>query len=290
MAAAVRPLVENRPLTPPSVEDRNPYKVEVECDLRPAMINDMEGVLQIYNNEIKYGIQTVDTELLTLADMKTVLEGCKRDYRPFIVAVKRELKFDPRCWPSEEIFMEYVRMKKAQPGAKEEEAKVLGFGLLTEYQAGLAGSWHGSGRYTARVHVYVDLDFRRKKLGTAILDRLLCLTSHNYVSKTGYDWVCPEDLDTYISRASLNTRVFRRLLIETKMLEKDPNFDWMKRFLEDTFCFWQMSKGSGVFDDLHRTQRGCDSAWYDAILWQHDACARNDMAAERVHGVPSQWK
>jgi GNAT superfamily N-acetyltransferase len=256
-------------------------KVEVDCVLRPAKVADMTGALEIYNHEVRHGTRAVDTQLLTVADFKKIFASCHVRNLPFIVAIQEEMQYDPSCWPSEEIYNDYIQMKKAQ-GQGPMAGQVLAFGFAFENQVGMAGAFETNSRYTAQLYFYVRHEYRQKKLGTAMLDRLLMITSCCHSAINGHNWLCPDDSKVYNSPAPFNRRRFRRIIIETFLKEHDPDYEWLKEFLYGRFRFHEMVR----LDCTRRTKRGPLSEWLDSVIWSHNAADKDTFGPEYECGIP----
>ncbi|ROT36052.1 hypothetical protein SODALDRAFT_328437 [Sodiomyces alkalinus F11] len=159
-----------------------PGKVEVDCVLRPAKPSDLRGIVDIYNWEIKRGIRAWDTELVDDEDFRRIGRTCRDAKLPFIVAVHRPVDLnDAGNWPSKEMWEEFRAWSAAsQMGGlqfKKREPTVIGFGFMQPYDSGFGRGKH-VGRLTMKLSVFVHHEYRRKHVGTAIIDRLLTHTSH----------------------------------------------------------------------------------------------------------------
>lgn len=91
----------DRYTAPPAVdkvidETPDPVRPEVtaDCILRPANWSDLEGIVNIYNDEIDRGLRAWDTEHVKTSDFNRIGEQCTRNQLPFIVAVHRRDKFN----------------------------------------------------------------------------------------------------------------------------------------------------------------------------------------------------
>ncbi|KAL2752889.1 hypothetical protein ACRALDRAFT_1072695 [Sodiomyces alcalophilus JCM 7366] len=244
--------VEGRLLLPPIPP---PRKVEVDCVLRPAKPSDLAGIVDIYNWEIKRGIRAWDTELVDEEDFRRIGRSCKDAKLPFIVAVGRPVDLnDPSNWPSKVMWEEFKAWTATSvvdpPQFKKREPTVIGFAFMQPYDRGFGLGRH-VGRTTVQLSVFVHHEYRRKHVGTALIDRLLTHILWNNIGTDG----------------RFNQPLPNRIIIETLMRGKaDPDFSWMSRMLRG-FHFQEV----GHMYSSHRTQRGKNSEWLDKYIWQHDA-------------------
>lgn len=172
----------SHPPTPATPATPPPRKVEVNCVLRPATPSDLPGIVDIYNWEIKRGIRAWDTELVGEEDFRRVGRSCREAKLPFIVAVYHPIDLnDPNNWPSEAMWEEFKAWTASTvdgaPQFKKREPTVIGFGFMQPYDRGYGRGKH-VGRTTVQMSVFVHHEYRRKRVGTAIMDRLLTHVSH----------------------------------------------------------------------------------------------------------------
>jgi L-amino acid N-acyltransferase YncA len=254
----------------------NPYAVRVACHLRPARGEDMEGVRDIYNLEMESGLQSFDIEPLSCEDFKKILITSRELKMPFIVAIS-----DP-----DDKNTGAARLTSQDPRLDTSESRpprVLAFGFLSVWQAGLAGNVRSTGRMTAQAHVYVHPRFRRQKLGHACLDKLLSTVSHRYATKLGCTFVNPEDDPVYKYPWNHERRyyaIYINYLVRTRLskpsgvrdypldnTDNDRDLEWLEPFLKNEFRCWKAAR----LEACHRTRPGNKPrpVWLDCVIFEH---------------------
>ena len=253
-----------------SEREPNPYAPTVPCHLRPAKKEDMEGVRAIYNLEVEKGTQALDTEPLALEHFVRILGITKELGMPFVVAVSGlALHSRHQRGPSSSY----------RGGAQQ----VLAFGYLAPWDLGLAWGMSGRSRMTARAHVYVHPEYRKKKLGHACLDKILSTASARYSTKLGCDFVNPNNDPVYKYPHNHERKyhsVCLCLFVKTqsptpaadgpKESEDEKLVKWAGRYLKDNFRIEQVAR----FDAFHRGRLDRQNAqsipeWYDMIIFRH---------------------
>ncbi|OAA58616.1 Acyl-CoA N-acyltransferase [Niveomyces insectorum RCEF 264] len=240
------------------------------CRIRFANTNDMPGVQEIYNFEVLKGAQATDTEPLPLAEFHAILATCRTAQLPFLVALAGRKKI---------------------PGVPD---KVLGFGFFSVYQPGLAGGLSGTGRYGVKVNVFVHVRHRQQGIGSALLDRLLRLSSRAYVPKKEHDVPFTNSADDKNddenddggnedggNAASIETpRRYRSVFAEILYgSEKGLAEQWYERVLTSAFGF--QASGKSV-RGAHWSNVG--QCWLNKRVYQHD-CYKEDAAHVGVAGT-----
>ncbi|KAM0626705.1 hypothetical protein D7B24_006254 [Verticillium nonalfalfae] len=181
-------LVQQRQATPVSingceskVQPIPQREVAVDCVLRPAKPNDVPGIIDIYNREIKKGHRALDSELVSENDLNAIGNSCRTQCLPFIVAIRQSPDLtDPSIWPSKaawETFMQMPRKPVPQPPL------VIGFAFCETLKVGFGKGGH-VGQQSVRLHVYTHHDYRRKNVGSALLDRILTHMSRSHIPDT----------------------------------------------------------------------------------------------------------
>ena len=234
-----------------------PYQVQADCHFRPATWDDLEGVAAIYNQEVQQSYKVFDTQPVSIAQFRTLLKTCREQNQPFIVAVKG--RYDPD---------------------NNLRRQVIGFCLLDTLQRGIAGSYEVTARPCGKISLVVHPDWRRKKVGTALLDILLICCSTFYIGKHGYKWVTNSDL-TYAEPA-YNPRKWYTLQMDVlvrsgktkKEVEESDEYKWMLEFLEAKFNM-QLIRHDEYFCHSPHMYLGASQRWLDRLVFEHRCRERN---------------
>ncbi|KAI0128753.1 hypothetical protein BJ170DRAFT_622824 [Xylariales sp. AK1849] len=172
----------------------NPFLCKQEAHLRPAVEDDLDGIAQIYNQEVTKGWRAVDEKPVTVAQWRGIIQNCRKEQMPFIVALSGYRN-------------PYVRLEDTHH-------PVIGFAYLDISSRGVAGSTASIGKHSARLYVMVDSEYRRRKVGTALLDRIFIAASISYLEKEdSYQWINPAQIPACFKPLH-NPREYRTLLIE----------------------------------------------------------------------------
>lgn len=253
---------------------------EVPCHLRPATAADMGAVASIYNSE---AIQKFDSAPLQAADFEKILMDTHGHEFPFVVAISGSARV--------ETLKEGIRFESSQPQQQIfppnlTEGVVLGFAYLSVWKPGLAGSHTGTGRATAEAHLYVHTSWRRKRIGSALLDRLLASVSLSAKSKGMCDFWDPLRNPAYVAPCHHNRytfKIYMQYLVKaeiganngfnkTEAQENQTNaLAWVKKLLETDFDFKERFR----FEAAFRTPKveGEASSWLDSVVFEHTCCS-----------------
>ncbi|KAL1871384.1 hypothetical protein Daus18300_004751 [Diaporthe australafricana] len=250
----------------------------ISCFLRPTERGDLPQILEIYNWEVAFGRQALDSKPLTLQDIQRVFSDCEAAGTPFIVAVQGTNPLAPIS--GREAFAPvHPRGSYQQPrrpdhhvGGTALASKILGFGLITLPSAGLAGNSHTSvGRFNGKLQFYVEDRSRRLGIGRCILHRLLRCCSKFLLDADWYEWYNP-----YESRAcaepGYNVRDYARVFVEMASFKGDPDFSWSKKLLEE-MKFLYVNTTDLTRKVIHDAKGG----WFDNTVWQHDCGGPDDV-------------
>ncbi|KAF3354256.1 Forkhead box protein J2 [Verticillium dahliae VDG1] len=216
-------------------------EVAVDCVLRPAKPNDVPGIIDIYNREIKKGHRALDSELVSENDLNAIGNSCRTQCLPFIVAMRQSPDLtDPSVWPSKsawETFMQMPQKPVPQPPL------VIGFAFCETLKVGFGKGGH-VGQQSVRLHVYTHHDYRRK--------------NDNASGMKPYD-----------NPTSRSRMVPQRIIIEGIFRdEKDPELTFIRKWL-NAFRFEEVGRIQGAYG----TKRGPhNSEWMDLHIWQHQSC------------------
>ncbi|RYP60981.1 hypothetical protein DL771_010294 [Monosporascus sp. 5C6A] len=233
-------------------EDVNPDEVQVDCHIRPATEKDMEGVAAIYNREVNNSYKVVDTQPVTVAKFHELLRGCKAQSQPFVVAVAD--------W-------HFADMENS-------ENSIIGFCLVDALERGISGSYNTSTKPCGKIIVVVHPDWRRKKLGTALIDVIMSSCSTRYTSRQGYQWVNTPDDEVHV-RPSYNKRRWHTLQIEVLVksgkskgdVQRGEEYRWIFEFLEAKFALLLTKHDEKLY--YHPSQALGLNHWLDRLTFEH---------------------
>ncbi|KAK6087959.1 hypothetical protein SCUP234_01025 [Seiridium cupressi] len=173
---------------------RNPFLCRVPAYFRPAAEGDMKDVARIYNQEVCQGWRALDQESQTVAAFTQLLQLSRVEKIPFVVAMS-----------------EY---RNPNIPIHEADHRVIGFAFLDVASRGVFGSTKSNGKHSAKMFVMVDPDFRRHRVGTALIDRVLIITSRGYLPKElSYQFENPDHDPTY-NPELYNPRQWRTVQLE----------------------------------------------------------------------------
>ncbi|KAH7170192.1 hypothetical protein EDB81DRAFT_876235 [Dactylonectria macrodidyma] len=256
-----------------------------DCLLRPATPKDFPGIADIINKESKQAKapQVFETAPVGPQDIQKMYDNCRRNLRPFVVAVASESKFSDRSkwpagWEKDPDFEKFVskQSKKFSTGNR-----VLGFALVTNSRMGLFGfPCHGS-RFTGRITVLVDPTQRRKLYGSALLDRILLSVAVYHRSLVDYKWECAEPALIYEDVPTKNRRKYARVYIETLVeTDQDISNDWISNLMEK-FEFRQVAR----FGKSIRTDNSPQRQWLDSVFWELEARPIVEIVEDTPYGL-----
>ncbi|KAI1131555.1 hypothetical protein F5Y10DRAFT_286461 [Nemania abortiva] len=208
--AGTRPLLEEPP---------NPNEVRIPCHLRPAIESDVEAITDIYNQEIADGYKVMDTNALRQEDFYKVYVQCVAEKAPFVVAVEGQ-----------------------HEAIGEGRQEVIGFALVTAVNLGITGSYDTLSRCGGKLLVIVKPEYRRKKIGTALIDILITNCTGWYMPKGGYqfvnftnDWISTEFGNKSRKWWYLQMEVIIRSGADEHATRQGEEFQWIWNFLESKF-------------------------------------------------------
>lgn len=147
-------------------EDRKLYPT-ARIYIRPAYLQDVGQITDIYNHWLKDSFKTPEFLERTRAQMRERVNSCKESGLPWIVAIERGSD------------AQYI--VRQQNYTKEE--KVVGFACLDDYFD--IGSMY---RFTYELELFVHSEYLRRGVGKCLLDRLLYLVDTGYKVHGGPDW------------------------------------------------------------------------------------------------------
>lgn len=239
-----------------------------DCVVRPASEEHFQQMMEIISLEAhqKHCPQVLESKEVQERDLRRMLDVCRNNLRPFVVACLEEEDFHDRSkWPvgSGKQYMEYVKFKAAQPV---KPPVVVGFAFVTEPRIGLLNSPCPGSRFAGQIKILVHPEHGNRLYGSALLDRILRCVAPYHRSLVDYDWKCDNPGMIYDeSSAALNRRQYAQVIIEniTSAGDADPR-RILKEHMLEKFDF----KKIGCLHDAVRTDRGPESEWLDLELWQ----------------------
>ncbi len=258
----------------------NRYVPRIPSFLRPAEKYDMTAVQAIYNWEVEHGTQALDTEPLSVEDFERILATAQNLGMPFIVAVRGSAR-DLGLTKGNLAFSNFNQVPFHE---FDKRGEILGFALFSVWQPGLAGGGLGTGssRATAKIHVFVHPDYRRKKIGFSLIDMLLTTVSDRFSSQTGYDFVDPDNnmvfkksparqrqyFHIYLSfRVKTKQRANGNKKLEEEQKKFDDDLVWVKKLVEDQLNFTEMVR----LEAVHRSPKSAEGPayWMDEVIFEH---------------------
>ncbi|KAK5663897.1 hypothetical protein OQA88_107 [Cercophora sp. LCS_1] len=241
--------------------------------LRPAKLEDMAQITEIYSWEVENGTQGLDAEPLTKENFVAIFKQAEGLGMPFLVAaygsakslnIRNNTSYYTKCTPHPDAT---VTPNPTLVG------KIIGFAYLSVWAPGLAGSVNGSSRASAQVNLYVHAEFRRKRIGFCLLDRLLMTVSERYSTASSYDFVDPKDRKMY-QYVEENKRKFWRIYLNYLVkhdrdgkASNNGEIEGIRRILTETFNFSEKCR----FEMSHRTpnSRPGPVYWLDSLTFEH---------------------
>jgi GNAT superfamily N-acetyltransferase len=252
---------ESPPLTQATSE--NPYAAKIDCQMRPATLDDMGAVAIIYHEELKTGVQVLDLDPLPKTDFDGLWRVCKKTGLPFIVVVRSQLG-SPR--------VKYGRWLMPVPREVSENDEVIAFGFMSIYQLGITGAVVNiTGRHSLKANVFVHPDHRGKRVGGALLDRLMLLSAGGtYSSTEGVKFVNPDNMTEYEqSSATKCHNVFAEVMFK-------PDDEEAKRWFDEWLVLGFNFDNRKTLERCHRARRGHDAIWLDKGIYQYHVNALQD--------------
>lgn len=233
----------------------NPWLCRIPAYLRPASMNDMEAVAAIYNQEVQYGWRSLDEKPVSLPAWHGILNQCRSLKLPFVVALT-------------EYRNPHVPIEQAGH-------QVMGFAFLDIGSRGITGSINSTGKHSARLYVLVDPQYRRNRVGTALLDAVMSMASPSYHQKEeSYQFENAENDPVYLP-AHRNPREYRTILIEVcvkNLGNKDDTangdeYQFIWNFLEGEFQTFLHSHAVS----FGRCETQNPPFYLDRLIFEHQA-------------------
>ncbi|OLN83379.1 hypothetical protein CCHL11_02997 [Colletotrichum chlorophyti] len=239
-------------------------KLLADCTLRPGLMSDASGCASIYNMAIAKNMRLVDTNSVSAQRFESIMNECKRENLPFIVAARQKADLtDAKNWPSLDAYQQYMKWKKTQPTEELcSEAAIYGLAYLSPYERGVGGGT-GVASQTAKATVFVHPEHRRCGVGSALLHRLLTQTSILFVGHVEYKWSDPTATVDYFYKPEF--RDIHRIIFQSMMKDEgDDNLKWMDDFMS-TFQFDK----AGHLSQVYQIEEPHGVEWYDQVTYIH---------------------
>lgn len=232
----------------------NPNEVQTPCHLRPATESDMAAITAIYNQEIVDGHTVMDTKLVGENCFRRIYDQSLAEKMPFIVAVEG--------W--------YGTISTTPQ-------RVIGFSLVTAVSRGIAGSYDTLSRRGGKLLVIVRPEFRRRKVGTALIDIIVTNCTGWHISKGGYqfvnfthDWISTEFGRSPRKWWYLELDVMIRSAESEEKARNGEEFQWIWNFLEGTFNLFLQHYDEKCFYQDQKMQ------WLDKLTFRRDCRTRGE--------------
>ncbi|KUJ20888.1 uncharacterized protein LY89DRAFT_770041 [Mollisia scopiformis] len=196
----------------------SPFQPAMEMYLRPAEPKDAAGIAAIYNMAIQSSNIPEDQAPITAEQVAWFITEFK-DKLPFIVAVRGAC---PKVHSTDSL------------------EQVIGYARCEPFDFGMVGATDGRSRGTGLLHVYVDPQFRRKRVGYNLMDRLLHILSPGHAYMEGAKWVNPTG-SKYAETAGCGR--WHQLFFKFAVFkDRDDTYEWMKSFLYGKFYFKETAR------------------------------------------------
>ena len=225
----------------------------IACYMRPAAEMDMEEVCQIYNLEVaRTEGSAVDAQELTMREFAMLLKACVDEGMPFIVIVEGPASTAPLS-SGPNMLGQYPQYRRGSQHSN--KGKILGFGLISTFMAGITGSYNTVGNHIGRLMVVVHPSFRQKYLGANCVDKLLGLADPTHHEEAKCEFVDPTRGPA--SRGAMKpTHAFRHVLAEVPLwrgaltglpqMTTLDNSHWLDKFFMQKFGFSKLSTLSNI--------------------------------------------
>ncbi|KAK1831701.1 hypothetical protein QBC39DRAFT_83497 [Podospora conica] len=288
-----RQILKRKDDSPPP---HNLLSPRLPCYLRPARESDMEQIAEIYNWEVNKGIQARDSKPVAAEVFLDVFRQAEQLGMPFLVAVYGSARQPGRRRQENDVLTCCIRdpASTATPDPKL-FGKVLGFSYLSVWRPGVTGDLDGSSRATSQVNLFVHPQYKRKRLGTSLLDKIMSTIASAFFSTDAYDFVDPSLNPMYKPGSSgLGPRRFHKVyasfLVRTKVAEPrdakkqkeeehyEDDLRWVGEWLTGQFRFENKTR----FDMVHRTPRSRPGPvqWLDEVVFEYGCLQGFDPLGE----------
>ncbi|KAI1078388.1 hypothetical protein F5B20DRAFT_592022 [Whalleya microplaca] len=247
--------VEPKKLKPPEPVSL-PHDVRIPSHLRPAVRDDMNQVMEIFNNEVATGYGLPDMEPSALPEFLRLFDHCMTEKLVFIVAVEG--------WHN--------------PNNTAED-KVIGFAVVNVLTRSFLGSYATRSNPCGKLMVVVHHDYRRKNIGGAMFDAVFACSSGGYAPRMGYQFVHGEPPDpkylrpdtTFPDKAirlwqSIDVEFIIQTDVTKDLVRAGEEYKWIRKLFEREFCMVLVGHDFQFYKNADKTQR---AKWYDRLTFRH---------------------
>ncbi|KAL8791824.1 MAG: hypothetical protein Q9195_005560 [Heterodermia aff. obscurata] len=145
----------------------NPYKPKADIYIRPAQIQDLPQIVEIYNHYVQTSAVALELDPLTRDTWRLRMEDCRSEGYDMYVAVQKAAQGNGRN-----------RRDNCEP--------IFGFAYAEDQN-----DKRSSCRFAAMAQVYVSWKHLRIGVGRCLLDRVMAMLNVNHHYKQGVEWVGP---------------------------------------------------------------------------------------------------
>lgn len=257
----------------PSPAEEQSFFPKADCKIRPAVDSDIAEIADIMNADQRRKADGKSphpsaVSVVKTWDMQKIFLLCKRDQRPFIVATADDPLLNRANWPtatSDRTYNAYLKYSKATSQSK--PSSIVGYAFALPRQGANVDTQEGRSDHSCYVTLFVHPDYRSKKYGAALLDRILMSVSTVHRSLIDFDWECTESAEVYEHPSSRNSRQYSRVFVEYLDSHiEDQRLPSRKPLLEQ-FGFTQV----GHLTCLKSEMRDDKLCWLDLFIWELEA-------------------
>ncbi|KAI0167722.1 hypothetical protein BJ166DRAFT_610468 [Pestalotiopsis sp. NC0098] len=203
----------------------NPFLCREPAHIRPAEPDDMMACCTIYAQEVSNGWRALDQVAPGVEKFQNHLQLCQQQNIPFLVAMSG--------------------YRNPHLPIADQRHRVIGFAFLDIASRGLFGSTESNGKHSGRLYVMVNDRFRNNRVATALIDRMLIITSRGYLEKeASYQWVNPKNDPAYFpeGRSPRQWRTIQmEIYLENRGCPKDTKdcqeYNFIRDWLQLDFNF-----------------------------------------------------
>ncbi|RGP81118.1 acyl- n-acyltransferase [Fusarium longipes] len=223
---------ENMDLT----EDAMP---DAACTLRPVETKDFKAIVDIINLERSQGRNSqVYLHEVGIDQVAALYHACLGQHRPFVVAIPSPNRGPDRSnWSKaeEKMFQEFLEYRKSRETS---QPTVLGFAFITDARQNFLGGACRGSRFSGNIKMIVHPDYRRKLVGTALLDRIMSCVNIYHHNEIEYNWACSDTRRTYEYVSAHNLRKYNKVYVEAFSIgEHEHGIEHIQRLLINKFDF-----------------------------------------------------
>lgn len=228
------------------VPEANPFAPAMDMYLRPAEEKDAQGIAYVYNMAIETSNVPEDQLHVTVDQVAWLIDDSKGK-APFIVAV---------YGPCPEVHTQDAEY-------------ILGFARAESFDYGMSGNMNGRSRGTANLHIYVEPQFQRKRIGYNLMDRMLHMITPSYAYMEGVKWVNPTR--SKFDEVSGGFGLWHQLLFKVAVHKQDDEaYRGLKNFLFGKFFFKETARLPSAARSRCSTN---EAKFMDLIFFQREASA-----------------